>query len=241
MTALVTPGEVIPAVPDVWPTANGWLYSWVRSDHVGYRKISIGGSVAQVASTTGKRWDLYIADLATALTSAASWTAAIGTTGKVTLSGSSAIVGYPDRLGWLLGMGKEALTTEAAAATSQVSRYVPPGGIPLLGLSWDEVDVEREREIILDRSRRQSGHVWGGARVWRWRLTMTRFAYEALCTGWCLRGKVTLAGSSTTAISSSVPGGALTGYVLGPEGAPSWGGPTQSWATVTLFVAGAAT
>lgn len=230
-----------PETPALWPRAVGWLYSWPRSDHPGYRRLSVGGAVAQVASTTGKRWDLYVADLSTALTSAASWAASIGTDGRVTLAGSSALVGYPDRLGWLLGMGKEALTTEGAAAASYTSRYVPPGGIPLTGVSWSEVDLQRESELVLDRARRQSGYVWGGARVWRWQLKMTRYAYQALATGWCLRGKVSLVGSSTTAISSSVPGGALTGHALGLVGAPSWSGPNDMIAQVTMLVAGVAT
>lgn len=235
-----TPGEVVPSlVPATLPKAHGWLYSWPRSDHPGYRQLLVSGALAQVASTTGKRWDLYVADLSTALTTAAGWTASIGTTGLVTVAGSSGTVGYPDRLGWLLGLAREANTVESAAATSKLSRFIPPGGIPLLGLTWESVEYEREREMIMDRSRRQSGYVWGGARVWRWRLHMTKWAYEALITGWCLRGKVTLVGSNTTAISDSVPTGALTGHVLGLEGAPAWDGPTQLTARVTLLVAGA--
>lgn len=241
MTALVIPGEVTPSTPTLWPRAVGWLYSWPRSDHPGHRTISIGGAEAKVASTTGKRWDLYVADLSTALTAAAGWTATIGTDGRLTLAGSSKVVKYPDRLGWLCGMGRDAGTVETAATTSLVSRYVPPGGIPLMGITWESVDVERERELLMDRQRRQSGYVFGGARVWRWTLQMSRWGYEALCTGWCLRGKVTLAGSSTTAISSSVPGGALTGHALGLVGAPAWTGPNQQIARVTMLVAGTAT
>jgi hypothetical protein len=239
--SLILPDRVVPSVPQSWPRAVGWLYSWVRSDHLGYRTISLDGSDATVASTTGKRWDLYVADLSTALTTAGSWTAAIGTDGRVTLAGASRTIGYPDRLGWLLGMGTEAGTKEAATTTSRVSRFVPPGGIPLMGITWESVDLERESELVTDRSMRQGGYIFGGARVWRWRLKMSRWAYEALCSGWCMRSKITLAGSSTTAISSSVPGGALTGHALGLAGAPTWTGPQQDIAEVTLVVAGAAT
>lgn len=242
MSGLYLPGEVVPSVPPsrAWSTtgAKGWLYGWARSDHLGYRQVRVGGNVAVVASTTGKRWDQYIADLSTALTAAAGWTATIGTDGRVTLAGASGILSYPDRLGWLLGMGAEAGTIEAAAVASRVSRFVPPGGIPLLGLTWTEVNVEREKELVTDRTRRQGGYAFGGARIWRWQLKMSRWAYEALCVGWCLRGKITLAGSSTTAISSAVPGGALTGYVLGLVGSPTWDGPTQEVCTATLIVAG---
>lgn len=241
MTApLYLPGEEPPTIPASWPKANGWIYSWVRSDHPGYRTIRVGGTWCQVASTTGTRWDQYVGALSTSLASAG-WNAAIGTDGRVTLSGGSAVLSYPDRLGWLLGMGVEAGTTEAAATTSRVSRFVPPGGIPLLGLTWEDVTVERERETVLDKQRRQSGYAFGGARVWRWRLHMTRWALEALRSRWCLRGKVTLAGSSTTAISPAVPGGALTGFALSLEGAPAWDGPTETTCQVTMLVAGTAT
>lgn len=237
MSGLYLPGETAPAAPASWPKANAWLYSWPRSDHPGYRVVRVGGTWCQVASTTGQRWDTYVAALSTAL-SAAGWSAAIGTDGRVTLSGSSAVLSYPDRLGWLLGMGTEGGLTEGAAVTSRVSRYVPPGGIPLLGATWEEVSVERERELVMDRQRRQSGYVFGGARVWRWRLSLTRWGLEALRSRWCLRGKVTLAGSSITAIDSATPGGALTGYALSLEGAPTWDGPTQTTCQVTLLVAG---
>lgn len=239
MSGLYLPGEVVPQAPASWPKANAWLYSWPRSDHPGYRVIRVGGVWCQVASTTGQRWDLYVAALSTAL-SAAGWSAAIGADGRVTLSGSSAALSYPDRLGWLLGMGTEAGLDEAAAA-SRVSRFVPPGGIPLLGATWDEVSLERERELVADRQRRQSGYVFGGARVWRWRLHLTRWALEALQSRWCLRGALTLAGSTTTAIGSAVPGGALTGTALSLEGAPVWDGPTQTTCRVTLLVAGTTT
>ena len=233
------PGEVAPSlVPASLPKAHGWLYSWPRSDHPGYRQLQLSGALAQVASTTGKRWDQYIADVSTALSTAGGWTASIGTTGLITISGSSKTIGYPDRLGWLMGMGAEGSTVEASVTTTRTSKFVPPGGIPLMGLTWDSVEVERERELIMDRSRRQSGYVWGGARVWRWRLHMTKWAYEALITGWCLRGKVTLMGSNATAIGIAAPTGALTGHVLGLEGAPVWDGPTQLTARVTLLVAG---
>ena len=161
---------------------------------------------------------------------------------RIVVTGASGTIGSTtifDRSGWLTGLGTEA--GQAYPAGDFQSAFVPPGGIPLLGATWDRVRVEREKEILSDRSRRFGGYVFGGARIWAWRLTMTRFAYDALCTGWCLRGKVTLAGSSTTAMAAAVPGGALTGYVLGLEGAPSWVGPSQQDIAVTLLVAATTT
>lgn len=237
MSGLYLPGETAPAAPASWPKANAWIYSWPRSDHPGYRTIRVGGTWCQVASTTGTRWDQYVAALSTAL-GAAGWTATLGTDGRVTLAGSSAVLSYPDRLGWLLGMGTEAGYTEGAAVASRVSRFVPPGGIPLLGATWDQVDVERERELVTDRQQRQSGYVFGGARVWRWRLTLTRWALDALLSRWCLRGKVTLYATSASAIASGTPDGYLTGYVMGLDGPPAQTGPTADYYRVTLLVAG---
>jgi len=242
MTAITPRGEVTPAIPDTLPTARAWLYGYVRSDHPGYRSLRVAGLPVTVASTTGKRWDSYVADLSTALTSTASWTATLGGDGRVTLAGSSSIISYPDRLGWLLGMGLDAGTSESTATTSRASRFVPPAGIPLYGAQWDSVSVEREREIVMDRSRRQGGYVWGGARVWRWTLTLHRWSLDALLTGWCLRGQVAIVGAGVSSpMSSSEPGGSLTGHALGLDGAPVWGGPTQQFATVRLLVAGSST
>lgn len=242
MSGTTPHGEVIPSLPSTLPVARAWLYGYVRSDHPGYRTVRVGGLPATVASTTGQRWDAYVSALSTALTSAASWTATLGTDGRVTLAGSSAIVSYPDRLGWLLGMGKDGGTAEGAAATSVVSRFVPPAGIPLFGAQWDAVSVERERELVMDRSRRQGGYVWGGARVWRWTLTMHRYALDALMAGWCLRGQVTILGAGVSAtMGSTEPGGALTGHALGLDGSPTWGGPSNDFATVRLLVAGSST
>lgn len=242
MSATTPFGEVIPSIPSTLPVARAWLYGYVRSDHPGYRTVRVAGNPATVASTTGKRWDLYVADLSTAMTAAASWTATLGTTGAVTLAGSSSILSYPDRLGWLLGMGLDGGTTEAVATTSRASRYIPPAGIPLFGAQWDRVSVEREREIAKDRSRRQAGYVFGGSRVWRWTLTMHRWALDALMTGWCTRGQVSILGAGVSAaMGSSEPGGVLTGHALGLDGGPVWGGPSMDFATVQLLVAGVST
>lgn len=234
----VDPEEVRPSIPASWPTASAWLYSWVRTDHPGYRQIRIAGATYTITSGT-YRWDDFIAQIGTDTAAAAGQTS-IGSDGRVTIQYDTAVAAWPDRLGWLLGMGKEAGTSEASSA-ELISRFVPPGGIPLFGVTWTEVRVEREREQILDRSRRQSGYVFGGARVWRCVLRMTRWALEALQTGWCLRGKITLVGSVSSAMSSTVPGGALTGVALHLEGAPAWDDSTQQTCTVTMLVAGALT
>lgn len=237
MSGLYLPGAVVPQRVTTWAAASAWLYSWVRTDHPGYRTVKIDGVPFTLPSST-YRWDDYIAAVDTLTAAYQGYSIESG--GRIAVSdvGSYSRVTY-DRMGWLMGLGVEAGATITSAAYA--SAYVPPGGIPLLGATWDEVSLERERELVTDRSRRQSGYVFGGARVWRFRLTMTRFAYEALAQGWCLRGKVSLVGSTSSAMSASTPAGVLSGYVLGLDGAPVWDGPTQEICRATLLVAGTTT
>jgi hypothetical protein len=215
MTATQSTGQVIqtPLPISDWRVAHGFIFSWVDTGLPGYRDITIGGTAATVADDY-QRFDEYVQGIDAVLPGG--WTAQFDSTyGHVTLSGSSSTVSFADRMGWLLGICGEPTTT-FTSSTSLVSSFVPPGCIPCLGIVWDEVDIERDREVLYDRSRRQQGYVFGGSRVWRIRATMTRYALEALLTGWCLRGKVTIqTAGDTNTMSSSQPGGELTGYVLG--------------------------
>lgn len=129
-------------------------------------------------------------------------------------------------------------TLTLTSQTSVTSLYAPPGCVPCLGIVWDEVDMQREREVVYDRSRRQQGYVFGDTRVWRVRATMTRYALEALLSGWCLRGKVTMYDPvNPSAMSASEPGGSLTGYVLGLQDV-AWldADSIQGLASVTMLV-----
>jgi hypothetical protein len=100
------------------------------------------------------------------------------------------------------------------------------------------VTSEVERRQIVDRHRRNQGFVWGAADVFRCSLTMHRWALEALQTGWCLRGRVTLGGATklSTPIGLSDPDGAITGYVLGVDGI-EWLDQTQTHARVSMSIA----
>lgn len=214
MTTAITPSEVVQTPVDSWRRAHGLIMGWVDTDLPGYRTVSIGGTTYTVAAGY-HRWDDYIDELDTAIT-ASGWSASWDDgTGRVTLSGSSSTVAFADRLGWLIGVAREPTLT-LTSQTSVQSVFVAPGCIPCLGVTWDEVDIERDREVLYDRSRRQQGYVFGGSRVWRIRATLTRYALEALLSGWVLRGKVTIRqGPTPTAISGSVEDGAITGHVLG--------------------------
>lgn len=237
MTAVVPHGEVIPArLPTTLPSARAWLYGYVRSDHPGYRSITVVGAPYIVTSGT-YRWDDFVAQIQTDVGAACD--VGLDTNGLVfgSAAGGGGVVGSLDRLGWLLGFGDG-----GSVSGDWTSRYVPPAGIPLYGAQWERVSVEREREIANDRTRRQGGYVWGGARVWVWVLTMHRYALDALLTGWCLRGTVSILGAGVSSpMGSSEPGGAFTGSALGLDGSPVWSGPTNQIATVRLIVAGTTT
>lgn len=208
-------------IPEEWPVAQGWLYSWVDTSVPGYRTFDFGATA--ITATSGHvRWDLLMADIITKADTASGNAAleyrADGRMAWVPPGGASATITWTDRLGWLMGFGVEAGVAdyEWINMDTSLSRFVPPGGIPCLGVSWSEVEVQSEAEAVLDKHRRRLGFVFGAARLWRLRLTMTRWALQSLLTGWCLRGKVTaVCGNDTTAIGPSEPGGAVTGYVLG--------------------------
>lgn len=237
MSAIVVPGEIAPEVPEAWPIAHGWLYSWVDTSTPGYRSVELT-SGTYTATSGHLRWDLFVDEINDRLQTAPEvWDLVIDGTGRINGGGDVTNVTWPERLGWLFGFGVEAGYSHTAV-TSLLSPFVPPGGIPCLGVSWEAVDLERDRELVLDRARSQQGYVFGGARVWRVRATMTRWALDALLTGWCLRGKLTAMCGNVTAIGPVEPGGAITGHVLGLESV-AWldSGSTQSTALATILLA----
>lgn len=229
-------------IPQVWPTAMGWLYGWVDTSVVGYRDIEIGGSPFTLPSTY-QRFDDYVTALQTivaALPDAGQLNYLADGRIQFSVLADSYALGWTDRLGWLLGFGQEAGTTSDEWPLTDVSasRFVPPGGIPLLSCSWSEVDIRTDADAIIDRHRKRQGYLYGKARVWSVRATMTRWALQALMRGWCLRGKVSaVALSNTTAIGPAEPGGAIEGYVLGLDRV-SWLDPEhQRTALVELTIA----
>jgi hypothetical protein len=227
-------------IPQAWPTAMGWLYSWVDTSVVGYRRFA-GDLATFTLASAYQRWDVFVAAFKTEVDNAAgdpSFDALAD--GRMEFrdggAGSYSIT-WPDRLGWLLGYGVEAGAVDGEWPASDVSRsrFVPPGGIPLLSCSWSEVDVATDGDAILDRHRKRQGYVYGAARLWSVRATMTRWALQALMTGWCLRGKLTaVALSELNAIGPAEPGGAITGYVLGLDRV-TWLDPAHQRTAVVEF------
>ena len=210
-----------------------FLDGYVDTSIPGYRKISIGGTVYTVANGFYV-WADYITAINTAI-SGAGWTVTVSTTGQVQLAGSSAAVVFTDRLGWALGFNVEP-GHDAGTITAIRSSFVSPVHIALMGATWEAVDLKRESVLEIDRAARGHGYVWGGARVWRCTLTMTRSDLEALRTGWAVSGKVRVnpVGASAV-ISKTNDSGWIEGWSMGIEGV-DWIDSVESMARVRMLI-----
>lgn len=225
-------GELVPSpgAPALSDPPAAWLLGWVRTDVPGYREMEIGSTLYVVPSGT-YRFDAFV-DAITVFNGDIVWNEALPA--GVAGIGANAEV-YPDRLGWLIGANVEAggtpLYTDALV--------IPPGGIPLIGYTWTRVTIDQDRRQIVDRYKRNQGYVWGGALIIQTELTMHRWSFEALRAGWCLRGNVTVGGSSklNDAFDGTDPQGAITGYVLGIEAEPGWQDQRQTVGKVTMYLA----
>ena len=145
-----------------------------------------------------------------------------------------------DRCGDLCGIARKPGVARTFSSSERLdSFYIPRGAIWLMGAEYEEIELVREMQFDQFRWRRGYGHTWGGARVYRWLLTMHREALEAFDAGWCASGKVTLQMDNSTAITAPGTGytGSLTGHVIGVEG-QAWLGPARDVAQVALIVAG---
>jgi hypothetical protein len=219
------PREVVQTKPGAIFTmtqepARAWLLGHVRTDAPGYREVTEAGVLRRAASGE-HRFDAYVTAIG------ATWQ----TYGAVSFAG---VPTFTDRAGWLLGFGEAGV---APNANQSSSFFVPPAGIPLVGATWEQVVDDADRRQVIDRHRRNQGYVWGDASLFRCKLVMHRYALEALQTGWCLRGKVTLGTASmlSTPISSIEPRGAITGYALGLDNV-SWLDSIQGLARVELSI-----
>ena len=118
MSGLYLPSDVVPQPCTRWPTANAWLYSWVRTDHPGYRSASFAGVRLTAASGT-YRWDDYIATLNTAF----------GSEMAVTVNAAGTPLNY---LGHLVPRAVE-------ATANSVARVATGGKYGTTGAQWGEV------------------------------------------------------------------------------------------------------
>ena len=72
-------------------------------------------------------------------------------------------------------------------------------------------------ELSEARWRRNYGYVWGGAHIYRWKLTMHRDALKAFDHGYCSSGRVRLQMSGKDDLNAGNSDGYQDGYVLGVE------------------------
>ena len=222
-------------------SATAFLYGYVDTDVPGYRKVSVGGDVRTVAAGY-YRFESYIAQV-TAAVAADGWGMSIASTGLCSFIkplGSAEAVVWTDRLGWLCGMLAEPADSEGSVSTV-VGRQISPACIPLLGATWSEVEIRKQREFKIDRQLRGHGFVFGGARLWSWTLVMDSDSLAALRTGWCLRGKILISSKNPTTLhtdsawSSSNTDGYLECHPVGIKGT-RWINSTQTIAEVELLV-----
>lgn len=226
-------GEVVqtPAPWSTLPAAAAWLLGYVRTDAPGYREVSRANVGLAVLASGEHRFDAYVSAYSTAWQTLGGDAATWETTGRVV--GTGDVPTFTDRTGYVLGFGD----VVGQYYSDDSTPFVPPAGIPLMGTTWTRVDSEADRRTIFDRHRRNQGYMWGGATVYRCKLTMHRWALEALQTGWCLRGKVTLGcvGQLDTPVSPSEPTGAITGHALGLDSV-RWLDSIQQTAVVEMSI-----
>jgi len=212
---------------------TSFLWGWVSTQHPGYRALvhdrtSGGGTTSFTVASGYYRWPDYIAAVNTAV--ASKGTCVLDSrNGKVQLSfgaNTDNFYTWTDRIGWLLGFGAGAGDTSQEGGTGSAgiySSFIPPAGIPLYGATWTEIDMVKERSLVLDRVNRAHGYAFGHSRMWRWEMMMSKHSAFALKQGWCLHGKVTISGHIASAYaaagawSKTNPDGYLDAYVVGLE------------------------
>jgi len=216
-------------------TPSVFLDGYIDTSVPGYREISIGGTTYTVASGF-YLWEDWVTAINTAI-NPASWALVVASSGQARLAGSSAAVIFPDRLAALLGFGTEP-GHDSGTVSVLSAGVVSPAHIPLLGATWESVDMKRERVLEIDRAARGHGYSWGGARIWRWTLTMTRSDLIGLEFGWGITGRIRInpVGSSA-AIGPSDSDGYMDGWSMGIESV-EWADSVQSIARVRVLVAG---
>ena len=223
------------------PTPRGFLFAHIDTGIPGARTVTRpGGGEITAAEGYGKfeGWLKLISDAITA--DHGSSFSFSTSTGLCTFSAGASGDFEWDRCGDLTGIARKPGVAKALSSGDTLSSfYIPRGAIWLMGAEYEEIELVREMQFDQFRWRRGYGYSWGGARVYRWLLTMHKEALEAFDAGWCASGKVTLQMDNASGITDSGTGysGSLTGHVIGVEG-QAWLGPARDVAQVSLIVAG---
>ena len=206
---------------------NGFLFCHVDTNVPGFRSFSAGGSSSTVAAGYFD-FQTYITAVNSALVSLG-WSCSFDTTtGLVTFSAGAGASNLQsnDRATHITGMLGNAGDALFAAYAPHVSRLPPPGCLWLTGATWESVDIARERVLETTRHGRGFGYIWGGAKVWRWKLQIhpksiiasndgTFTTQQPLLSSFVTKGKVKLWMGNNNAISETESGGYLIGHVIG--------------------------
>lgn len=229
------------------PRPNGFLYAYIDSGIPGSNSISVGGTARHIvtlgASEGYKVFADWLADFNAEVFSDTSIMNPAGaisfstTTGLVSFQASGQVFAAVDRTPILWGFDKAPGDSFATVTASPISSdIVPRGAVWLVGATIEEIELRRE--VVLDavRLRRSYGYSWGGARVFRWKLTVHRDALDAFDAGFVCSGKVRLQmAAGASALASGVPGGYQDGYVVGVEGVRPLG-PTDEFFEIDMLV-----
>ena len=194
-------------LPATLPTAAAYLYGWVDTTIPGHRTITDGPSVRTLASGY-HRGDALAAELTAAGLPCAfangRFTASPTIPDEMTATDRLAVImGFLGRAGHLLN-----------TSATHVSAHISPVAIPLHGAMWNQITIDSDDVMQLSRQQRASGYAWGAVRVFDVELTLHRWAFEALSTGWCTRGRVTVVAGDDTPMSGTNPDGYIQGQVL---------------------------
>lgn len=215
------------------PLPSAMLYGYVDATETGYRRIGVGATTYTLPS------GIHRADALPALldsVSGGAFSTQLSNSIYTVFPDPAATLTATDRLAVLMGLAERAGVTTTGTSSEWNSSRIPPIAIPLAGYYVTQQRIEADDERISDRLERDMGYVWEGARVVTVRMTLHKWALDAWFFGWCQRGKVSVVGSQTSPLGSSLPGGAVTGRVIS-AGLPRYVGEAKFWAEVDLVLA----
>jgi len=221
------------------PAPNGFLYAYIDTGLPGAREVTRPTTALMTTAEGYQHFGDWVKAMNTVV--------AAGDSSAITHSTSTGLCSFIpgatgnyqfDRSGILTGITDLTDTNIAMTDGQRVdSSRIPAGAIWLMGAEMDSIRYVRELKFDTFRWKRGYGYSWGGARLYRWRLTMHREALEAFELGWCATGKVQVTmGTGTMSFTGTGYKNGLTGYVVGVE-STGWLGPAAEVAEVTMIIA----
>ena len=222
---------------NTWPQPRGWLYGYVDTSVPGYRALNNNGADLTVASGY-----YSFPDYVSQIDALSGISASVDSIGRVTITGTAPIT-WTDRLAWMIGLDTKP-GDSAGSSSSRTSDRPPPGGIPLMSVSWSRIDRAVESTITVDRKQRGHGYLFGDNDLWRLKLLFHVQSLRSFREGHCLSGKVIVSTQSPSNFATDTPwsptntDGYIEGYVIGIERG-RWVDTTQTVWQAELILSGA--